>query len=67
MNLQRVPKNGNTAYQSIFTSACCLKMKPIGMSLADLDADFGTFWCEDCAVAAGHEMPDATYQLYPRS
>lgn len=68
MNLQRVPKTlAHGSGQWLLTTQCCYKMQPIGMVLADLDAPaFGAFWCEDCARGAGHEMPDAEYQLYPR-
>ncbi len=66
MNLQRVSRNTNTEEQLLLTTGCCNKMVAIGRTVADLDAPFGTFWCEDCARCAGHKMPDHAVQLYPR-
>jgi hypothetical protein len=66
VNLQRVPHHpGHGVSQRLLTTACCNKMQPIGTVVANLDGNFGEYWCEECARASGHKMPDEMVQLYP--
>ena len=61
MNLQRV--SNLRPGQSLHANACCGKMVQADAVFADLDAPFGTFYCDHCAVMLDLPRPDPALSL----